>query len=788
MFELLQENGLGDFYRLADGAGVRVSESASPNRFAFLDEPAIRDRLIDFSDGSTARVSFHVPTIHCVACVWLLENLYKLSPGIGKSVVDFEKRRVSITFEPETISLSGLAALLSSIGYEPTLRLDSLDQSQPKTFATSLYIKLGIAGFAFGNIMLFSICLYSGMDRFSAPLFKPLFGWVSLVLALPVLIYSAAHYWQSAWLGLRQRILTIDFPIALGLVALFTQSVYEVVRGQGIGYLDSLTGLVFFLLIGRAFQDKTYQRLSFDRDYKSFFPLAVKRRDESGERTVPVSDLAVGDQVMLRHGELIPADARILQGNALIDYSFVTGESEPVQRSEGDTVYAGGQQVGGALDLEIIKPVSQSYLTSLWSHETFAKSRDQHLNNLLNRFSRVFTLVVVVVALAAGVWWWTVDPGRAVRAFTAVLIVACPCALALSAPFALGTAQRLLARLNVFARNPNVIETMAGVNSIVFDKTGTLTTSAEGFAEFVGEPLTCEERRWIKSVAAGSTHPLSTRIAASLGDVESVQPEIFEEVVGMGICVRVEGNEIRLGSEAWLQAGQVKGGASFQPVSKNTEDRQKPCSTTAGSHIHVAVDGVYRGAFTLSNALRPGVDEMMTVLSRSSELVLLSGDKGREQEKFQTLLGSQASLRFEQSPTEKLSAIEEFQRTGRSVMMVGDGLNDAGALRQCDVGVAVVEKVGTFSPASDIIMEARNVPALADILKFSKRAVTVVWICIGLSLLYNVVGLVFAASGLLSPIVCAILMPLSSITVVSFACGAVSWMARRSGLSASIQK
>lgn len=762
---------MGDFYQLAEQPGVRVTPVTGLERFSFLDETSVRDRVLDFSDGRRARVTLHIPAIHCVACVWLLENLFKLHAGLGRSVVDFQKKQVTVSFDTEQIRLSQLASLLTSIGYEPLFNLDSLDRRVAAPSSKSLFLKLGVAGFAFGNIMLFSVCLYSGMDRFTAPLFKPLFGWVSLLLTLPVLVYSASGYWRAAWLGLRQRTLTIDLPIALGLIALFGQSLHEVGGGHGVGYLDSLTGLVFFLLIGRIFQERTYHRLSFDRDYKSFFPLAVRRLESGGERTVPLSRLGVGDRLSLRHGELIPADSRVVEGSAVIDYSFVTGESEPVTRAAGDVLYAGGRQMGGAMEVEITKPVSQSYLTSLWSHEAFAKGSDQNLNTLLNRFSRGFTLAVISLAFAAGAWWWSQDVSRAVRAFTSVLIVACPCALALSAPFALGTAQRLLGRFNVFLRNTNVLETLAGVSSIVFDKTGTLTRGAGGPAQFQGDRLSPQETAWVQSVAARSVHPYAARIAGSLESREVAKIEGFDEVVGKGIRARVGGVEVRLGSAGWMRD------AGFTVSPPDPDGR---------SAVYLAIGHRLRGHFVLPATLRPLVEPLLAQLSTSHDVLLLSGDNDRERPQFERLMGRKAHLRFRQSPADKLDAISELQKNGSSVMMVGDGLNDAGALRQSDVGVAVVEEVGTFSPASDVIMEARKVPALADLLRFARGSVAVVWASIGLSLLYNVVGLAFASTGRLSPIVCAILMPLSSITVVTFACLAVGWMARRLKVSTAL--
>jgi Cu+-exporting ATPase len=757
-----------------------------------LEEPAVRDRLLDFSDGKISRVRLHVPTMHCIACVWLLENLFRLRPGIGASVVDFPKKEVSIMFEPARIALSELVALLSALGYEPSF---SLGQLEPRASGAGpfqrLLLRLGVAGFAFGNIMLFSVCLYAGLDSLSGPGVAVWFGWLSLALALPVLIFSAADYWRSAWLCVRQRVLTIDLPIAVGLVALFAQSAHEIVTQSGPGYLDSLTGLVFFLLIGRVFQQKTYERLSFDRDYKSFFPLSVVRRGAHGETTVPLSQLAVGDRLVLRHGELIPADARVVSGRGVIDYSFVTGEAEPVEKGPGELVYAGGQQTGGALEVDTVKPVSQSYLTSLWSHEAFAKPREDALPTILNRFSRRFTVTVAVVALGAALaWWLSGQPGTAVKAFTSVLIVACPCALALSAPFALGTAQRLLARRNIFLKNPGVIEALARIDTVVFDKTGTLTATGAARVEFQGAPLTPAEAAAVAVLAKQSTHPYSTRIhtwisGAGLGQsqtpgepeggatndprfpgnaADATPVEEFHETPGCGVEGVVAGRRIRLGSAAWFSALGVK-----------VPDTARLDETTA----HLALDGCYRGRFLFGNALRPETESLLAQLATRVDLALLSGDNARECERFRRLFGPRAHLHFNQSPLGKLTFIEELQRAHRAVMMVGDGLNDAGALKQSDVGVAVVENVGAFSPASDVILEATQVPRLGSVLAFARGAVRVVWLSILISSLYNVVGLSIAASGLLSPIVCAILMPLSSVSVVAFACGATKRVARR---------
>lgn len=766
--DILQSSGLGRFYELNRHPGIQVSRAPRREQWTFLDAPDMQRQLLDFTDGRTSRVTFHVPAIHCVACVWLLENLFQLHPGIGRSRVSFPRRQVAITFATEKIRLSELVALLASIGYEPRLTLgEKTSEAAPGSARRRLYLQVGLAGFAFGNIMLVSLPQYLGLDSLNGPIFRAVFGFLSLALALPVLVFSAADYFRSALLSFRQRRLTLDVPIALGLLALYAQSAGEIFTRTGEGFLDSLTGLVFFLLCGKIFQQKTYDRLAFDADYKTFFPLSVMRRTADGEESVSLSALRVGDHLVLRNGELIPADARLIAGPAFIDYSFVTGEVEPVEKSSGDYLYAGGRQVGGAIEVETVKAVSQSHLTSLWNDEAFQKNRIDELDTLTNRYSKRFTWLVIAIALGAAAFWFPQDHGRALKAFTSVLIVACPCALALAAPFALGTAQRLLARRKIFLKNTLVLERLSRVDAVVFDKTGTLTTSGAGSVSFHGAPLNRGEREAVTALARQSMHPHSVRIAEAQGGpgvAEAVR--VFREIPGCGIEGDVAGIALRLGSRVWLEACGVKVPALDLP---------------AGSAVCLANGGNFRGVFVLSGSLRPGVTELARhLVARSGyRVALLSGDHDKERARFSELLGAKAELRFDQSPLDKLNFVRGLQKEGHSVLMVGDGLNDAGALKQSDVGVAVTEKAGAFSPASDVIVEASEVPRLARMLEVSRRAVRAVRLSFGISAAYNAIGIGIAAAGWLSPVVCAVLMPVSSVTVVAFACAAAQRAVRR---------
>ncbi|MFM1770546.1 MAG: hypothetical protein RJA22_3075 [Verrucomicrobiota bacterium] len=769
VFSLLTGSGLGRYYELNAAPGRRVTAAERPARWAFLDEPAVRARLLDFEDGRQARVTFHLPAIHCVACVWLLENLFRLHPAVGRSTVNFGRREASLLFVPGQIRLSELAALLESIGYEPELTLGALDGKAGRAAVSPArrrqWMQVGLAGFGFGNIMLMSLPLYLGLDSFNGPWFRALAGWLGLALALPVVTYSAQDYWRAAWTSVRRRLMTLDVPIALGLAAIYGQSLYEVATRTGEGYCDSLTGLVFLLLCGRLFQQKTHERLAFDRDYRGFFPLAVVRLRGAAEESVAIANLVVGDRLRIRHGELVPADARLVAGEGCVDYSFVTGESEPVARAVGDTLHAGGRQVGGAIEVETVKPVSESYLTSLWNSDAFCKPRRDDLDTVTNRYSRRFTVVVMAIAVGAALFWWFRDPAVAMKAFTSVLIVACPCALALAAPITLGTAHRLLAGRGIYLRNALVVERLAEVDVVALDKTGTLTCPGSiTWHGAAGDPLGAAEDQAVRSLARQSAHPLAARMGEGLAG-PALPVEGFRETPGCGAEGCVGGREVWLGSAAWFRARGLA-----------------PDGAPSGSAVQVAMDGRWRGWFQLENVLRPEVEQMLAQLRGHGALALVSGDHDREAPRFRELLGPEAPLRFQQSPMDKLAFVQSLQQSGRRVMMVGDGLNDAGALRQADVGVAVVERVGAFSPASDVILDAAELPRLPQAPAFARQAVQVVRAGFLVSGLYNVVGVGIAAAGLLSPLVCAVLMPVSSVTVVLLAAGATRWMARRSGL------
>ncbi|TVR38655.1 MAG: HAD family hydrolase [Cryomorphaceae bacterium] len=745
VYELLSENGMDAFYTLEDRPGVRV-EALDRDRYAFLDLPEVAQRLLQFEEGKHARVTLRLPAIHCSSCIWLLENLHRINPAVISSGVHFTRKQASILFNKEQVTLRQVVELLVKLGYPPEINLSTFEQKDARP-SRKWVIKIGVAGFCFGNIMLLSLPEYLGMGE-GYESYAMFFGALNILLALPVFFYAATDYYRSAWASLRSGQVNIDVPITLGIFALFGRSLYEILSQTGAGYMDSLAGLLFFLLIGKWFQEKTYQSLAFDRNYESYFPVAARVVKDNREEQVPLKDLKPGMEIIVRNRELIPADSLLVSDRASIDFSFVTGESQPVQKNSGDLIYAGGRQSGTAIRLRIEKPVDQSYLTDLWNQQVFRKADANPTVALINKVSRYFTMVVLLIAALGGLYWILTEPSRWAQVVTAVLIVACPCALALAAPFSFGHTLRAMGRNALYLRNSETVETMAAVTDIVFDKTGTLTRNDRYELEFIGAGLTKFQEQLISSLVSQSSHPLSRVIDEYLDCDPEYEPIRYKEVAGAGL-------QGMFGDE-WVVVG------SEQFVTGDVLDRD------GATRVFVKIGGKLLGYFLFEAGYRSSFQHVLEDLSKNYRLHLLSGDGDRERFKLSAWFDEE-QLHFSQTPFDKLAYVEKLQRDGRVVMMLGDGLNDSGALQAANVGISIADNVYDFTPACDAIFDGREFGKLPGLLFLARGGMKTVRASMVLSFFYNVIGLSFALSGMLSPLVAAILMPVSSISVVVLA-------------------
>jgi len=762
VYEILNQNNLCRYYSIESSPGISLKDFQK-KRYDYLDDENIINKLLDYRDEKLNVVTFFVPQMHCSSCIWLLENLNKLNEGITNSEVDFLKKELVVRFNPGKLSLKEIVQLLASIGYEPQINLESIDKKNKKDVNKKLYYKIGIAAFCFGNIMLFSFPEYFSIDV-SDYFLKRFFSWIILIFSLPVFFYSASEYYISAIKGLKRKIINIDFPISLGILVLFLRSSFEIILDTGAGFFDSLAGLVFFLLLGRLFQNKTYASIKFDRNYKSYFPLSVTLIKDKVEKSIPVSSLKPGDRIIVRNNEIIPADSILFNGSGNIDYSFVTGESLPVKKVMGELIYAGGRQSGEAIELEVVKEVSQSYLTRLWNNEAFRKKDESDFAALSNTVSKYFTIIILFIAAVSALIWLPSDYGTALNVFTAVLIVACPCALALSTPFTLGNTLRIFGKNKFYLKNTASIEELAKINEIVFDKTGTLTKTNSSEISFIGNELNETEKKYIRALVKNSTHPLSRKIYHHLknffeNNFKEILIEDYKDLSGKGIEGIVNGLKIKLGTPEFVEA--------------NTNDDYY------GTRVYISINDEVKGYFSFSNEYRENIKELINSLKKNYKVSLLSGDNKGEEKKLRELFGEDSEIRFKQSPHLKLEYIKSLQASGKKVLMIGDGLNDAGALAQSNFGIAISEDTANFSPACDAILYADEINKIPAFLNFSKKSINIIKISFGISFLYNIIGLGFAVMGMLSPLIAAILMPLSSVSVVLFATLSTNLIAKR---------
>jgi Cu+-exporting ATPase len=464
------------------------------------------------------------------------------------------------------------------------------------------------------------------------------------------------------------------------------------------------------------------------------------RKRQGQWSSITLDQLEVGDEIRITNNGLLPADGELLSGEARLDYSFVTGEAEPVRHQPGASLFAGGRQTGGEITVRLMKAVSQSYLTQLWNDEAFQKAYVPGSSQLLERVGKYFTPTVLLIALLTIAYWWPIDHRIALHAFTAVLIIACPCALALSVPFTLGNALRLLGKNEVYIKNTGVLESLYDVDTIVFDKTGTLTSGAGKEHLSVPDAISERNKSIIKSLASQSSHPISRLLAALWPSAKRTVVSDFEEIAGSGVMAIVDGEFVGLGS------------ASFLAI------------TTQAPGTWVKIGAEIVGPFVIKHQYRDGVEEILHDWSAKYDLYLLSGDNDASREQLEAFFPMD-HLHFAQSPHDKLAFIKSLQAQGKKVLMIGDGLNDSGALQQSEVGLVVTEDVNNFTPACDVILGSNQFVHLRNIMHYAQRSIHLVYGAFVLAFIYNVIGLSFAVQGLLSPLIAAILMPLSSVTI-----------------------
>jgi Cu+-exporting ATPase len=755
VYKVLSENNLCNYYAYNDSPGQKRSNDIY---FEYLDEPSIINQLIDYKHDGVSIVTFYIPAIHCSSCIWLLEHLYKINEAVFSSRIDFLKKQVTISFKHGKISLKDLVKLLYDIGYEPLISLNDVVKENKKAVDKALVVKIAVAGFCMGNVMLFSFPEYFGLNAFEKQ-FQYLFGWLNVAFSIPAAFYCGRDYFISAITSLKHKHINLDTPLALIIAVLFMRTAVEVVFDLGPGFADTLTGLVFLLLMGKWLKQRTYHHISFDRDYRSYFPIAVTTLVDGKEQPVAINDLKVGDRLWIRNGELVPADSILMKGDAWMDMSFVTGESEPVHKILGEIIYAGGRQTAEAVEMEVVKPVSQSYLTGLWNSENYQADRAKQ--NFNDSVAKYFSLGVFTLAFGATVYWlFQGDSHKAWSAFTAVIIVACPCVLALSTPFTLSTILSIFDKKGFYVKSTDALELLAKCDELIFDKTGTLTSSEKASLEFTGV-LNEDEASLVASLIRNSSHPLSRHILKHLQVSRFYDVVDYKETLGKGLSGWIYNKKVEVGS------------VSILPEGLKAQENQG---------VQVVVDGVYKGCFKVRQEWRAGLSDMLNKLNKVFSLSVLSGDVDKDSDKLSSIFPIGSSFSFRQSPHQKLQAVLDKQASGKKVLMMGDGLNDAGALKQSDFGIAITDNINNFTPGCDGIMKGSALPLLPNFVALSKQGLRVVKMSFAIALAYNFIGIYYAVQGTLYPLVAAVLMPISTVTIISFTTLATRYFAKKNGL------
>lgn len=758
VYDLLKENNLCTYYSLSQNPGNKTETGV----FDFLNEPEVKNKLIHYREGSFIHFRWRIPSMHCSSCIWLLEHLPRMDSGILTSRVDFTGKQLTLILDEQKTTMASVANLITRLGYRPLIESEKANAVAGVPSYKNLTYRIGVAGFCFANIMMLSLPEYFSGGSLGDVKLERFFPYLNLLLSLPVFFYSAGVFFGNSWQGLLQRTAVIDLPISIGIIAMMLRSVYDVITAAGPGYFDSMTGLVFFMLIGRKFQDYTFDWLRFDREFNSYFPMAVTVSDGGVERSLPVEEVKPGQIALIRNNEIIPFDSILREGTAWIDYSFISGESRLSEVHPGETIYAGGRQKGSLISVMVKNIASKKHLESLWNLS--GKKQHQSLfKKLTEKITQWFMAVTFSVATGSFVYWQWHNQAVAIHAFTSVLVIACACALLLSSPFTFGNVLRLLGRKKIYLRNHQVLEQLANVDTIVFDKTGTLTDNEHPVIQLHFDLLSEMEMNAVMLLLRQSTHPLSRMLLDRLireNGKRNWMTEIksFSEIPGAGISGEVDGIRIKIGSLSFTG---------------------RKADVARSTSIHIEINDEYKGYASVGIKYREGTKSMISQLKKDGySMHLISGDKDADREFLKTLFGDVPMI-FEAKPADKQQYIELLQKQGKKVLMMGDGLNDTGALLQSHAGLAVNDSVNNFSPSCDGLLDSSQLTCLPQLLKLSKRAVAVIHLSFILALMYNLVAVSVAAVGKLTPVFAAILMPVSTISLVVFAVAGSSLLFRK---------
>ncbi|HEY2410076.1 MAG TPA: heavy metal translocating P-type ATPase [Polyangiaceae bacterium] len=771
VYAILQGSGLQQYYQYR-GQDDAAPSPATPSRRRFddFDAASFHERYCHTLSSGLERVELFLEGVHCSACVWLVERVNRVAPGVVAAELDLSRSVATVVWDPKVTALSAVARALDSLGYTPHATRATQLEAERRQGDRALLLRLGVAGAAAGNVMLMAFALYGGLFSGMSHEYQSLFRWLSFAIATPSVFYSGGVFLRGGWAALRTRALHMDLPVSIGILTGYAGGAWNTLRGTGEVYFDSLCTLIFLLLVGRFLQRKHHRAASNASELLSALAPTTARVLVAAEaREVPTEDLRSGQTIVVAPGERIAADGVINSGSSAVDVSLLTGESLPEEVAAGDKVYAGTVNQSAELHILVESAGKESRLGRLLESVTAAQRERAPIVRLADRVAGYFVFVVLGVAALTLAIWLQLDPSRAIDHTVALLVVTCPCALGMATPLAVSAALRQAAQVGILFKGGEFIEALARPGLIVFDKTGTLTEGRLELVAFHGDKSVIP---WLRAVEARSTHPIARAfLRAFPGDVEPVA--LFDETPGGGVDARIAEHTLLVGSCSWLRLRLTR-------LPEWAEAQISTHSARGETPVLVALDGALVAVAAFADRVRAdGGRELERLRRLGFECAVLSGDQQVIVDRVAAELGGGFMTALgNQSPEQKLAFVKAARGGRRNVIMVGDGVNDAAALAAASIGIAVHGGAEASLEAADAFTTQAGLRKIADAADGARRTLAVIRHGIAFSLLYNALGVALALSGALSPLVAAVLMPLSSITVVSVALRARTFRAK----------
>lgn len=735
----INDAGFGDFYRLREG---RSSRPLPDNDKTNWDQENLQRHVVRKNKQGHSETSLLIVGIHCSGCVWLIERVLMQRPGVIAVHTNPITRRARITFDEDKIQLSAIITTLHQAGYAPRpLNTDTLDDAR-SVESRDLLKRLLVAGFAMMQVMTYAFVLYMGHFETLPHATKELFRWLGFLLATPVVFYSAAPFYHSAKRALLHRSLNMDVPITIAITAVYASSAYQSIAAQGEVYFESVTMLVFFLLVGRYLEMRARHHSMDNADALVHLTpaFAVRRQPDGSLEKVAVSELAKGDIVHIAEGAHVPADGELISAQTLLDESLLSGEITARRRVHKERIIAGSIVLEGPIEIRVTHTGQDTFLSTLTRLSTHAQTERPRFalasENVTARFVRRVLIFTTVTFFA---WLWY-DPSQAFTATVALLVVACPCALGLAAPAAMTRAIGVLARQNILVVNPNALEILTTIDGIVFDKTGTLTEPT-----LTTDNIDPHLLQLAASLAQESQHPLSQALVKA-NTLPLLAVQEVTSFPGLGLEGTVAGRRLRLGQPAFV-------------VQENAD-------APANASLVLGEEGVLLSAFYMNEKIRADAAITLQTLNRMNiRCYILSGDSEQRVKRVAQQLGIE-HWRARQMPADKLSYLQQLQSEGLRIVMVGDGSNDAPVLAGADVSIALTSGAELAQANADILLCSDRLSGLLAIQRIAHETKITLRQNQRWAFTYNTVAMPVAALGFIPPWLAAIFMSASSLLVV----------------------